>query len=241
MQALQDDSRPWVRMIWLFVALAALAALAGCAGSRGGSVPYEPTNFGRPDAESVVAVAEGPQRIGPLDKLRVNVFQVKELSGDFQVDSTGNVEFPLIGVVPAYGRTEEELRQELTRRLGEKYLRDPSVQVTLAEQATRTITVDGSVKDPGVFPVKGSTTLMKAVAMAKGTTEDANIRRVYVFRTINGQRMAGAFDLHDIRRAQAVDPQVYGNDIIIVDGSRAQKLFRDLMSTIPLLGTLRPY
>jgi polysaccharide export outer membrane protein len=82
---------------------------------------------------------------------------------------------------------------------------------------------------------------MQAVALAKGTTEDANIRRVIVFRTINGERMAGAFDLADIRRAKAKDPTIYGNDIVIVDGSRAQKLFSQILSTLPMLSVLRPY
>jgi polysaccharide export outer membrane protein len=82
---------------------------------------------------------------------------------------------------------------------------------------------------------------MQAIAMAKGTTQDANPSRVIVFRTIRGERTAGAFDLADIRRAKAEDPVIYGNDIIIVDGSRARSLFRDLMSSFPLLSVLRPF
>lgn len=215
--------------------------LAGCAG-RGGPVPYEPKNFGRPDAETLApSVDEGTLRIGALDKVKVNVFQVPELSGEFQVDSSGVIDFPLIGNVRALGRSEAELRQELVRRLGEKYLKNPNVQVALSERTMQSVTVDGSVRDPGVFQLKGTTTLMKAVAMAKGASEDANIRRVVIFRTINGQRMAGAFDLAAIRRAEAEDPPVYGNDIVVVDGSRTQQVFRNIISAIPVLGVLRPY
>ena len=65
--------------------------------------------------------------------------------------------------------------------------------------------------------------------------------RVVVFRTIQGEKMAGAFDLQDIRRAKAEDPIIYGNDIVIVDGSRARAVYRDLMSTLPLLTILRPF
>ena len=243
MRVLRHDDHPRLvaRLLILLLAAGALLALSGCAGTRGGKVPYEPTNFGRPDAESVAPVDQGPRLIGALDKVTVNVFQVKELSGEFQVDAAGNIEFPLIGRVKAQGRTEDDVRLELVRRLGEKYLRDPNVQVALSEQTKQSFTVDGSVRDPGVFEVRGPTTLMKAVAMAKGTSEDANPRRVIIFRTVNGQKMAGAFDLADIRKGVAVDPPVYGNDIVIVDGSRTQKLFQTLMSTIPLLGVLRPY
>lgn len=239
MRVMQHDActRLWQRLFMIIVAGASLA-LAGCAG-RGGPVPYT-GNLARPDVETVTRT-DGPTRIGALDKVKVNVFQVEALSGEFQVDRTGNIDFPLIGVVQVQGKTEDELRQLLTARLGEKYLRNPTVQVAISEQTAQSITVDGSVKQPGVFAIKGTTTLMKAVAMAEGASEDANVHRVIVFRTIKGERLAGAFDLGAIRKAQAEDPQIYGNDIIIVDGSKTQKLFKDLMSTIPLLGVLRPF
>jgi polysaccharide export outer membrane protein len=238
MRVMRHDAglRLWQRLLMI---VASSLALAACAG-RGGPVPYEPSNFGKPDVETVT-VAEGPSRLGALDKVRVNVFQVAELSGEFQVDRAGMIDFPLIGAVEAQGKTADELKSVLAARLGDKYLRNPNVQVAITEQTTQSITVDGSVKDPGVFAIKGTTTLMKAVAMAKGASEDAKVHRVIIFRTINGERMAGAFDLGAIRRAQALDPPIYGNDIVIVDGSKAQKMFKDLMSTIPLLGVLRPF
>jgi polysaccharide export outer membrane protein len=77
--------------------------------------------------------------------------------------------------------------------------------------------------------------------MARGTSREANPSRVVVFRTIRGERMAGAFDLQDIRRAKAADPVIYGNDIVVVDGSRARALYSDLMNSIGLLSVLRPY
>jgi polysaccharide export outer membrane protein len=225
----------------LLLAAAAILLASGCStSSRGGSVPYEPTNFGRPDVEATL-VAEGPQRISPLDKLKVSVFQVESLSGDFQVDNAGNIDFPLIGTVAARGKTTNELAQVIATGLGKKYLRSPNVQVALVEASPQTITVDGSVRGPGVFPLKGTTTLMRAVAMAKGTSEDANPSRVIVFRTVNGQRSAGAFDLQAIRRAESEDPVIYGNDLVIVDGSRARTLFRDVLNSLPILGLLRPF
>jgi polysaccharide biosynthesis/export protein len=83
--------------------------------------------------------------------------------------------------------------------------------------------------------------LMRAVALAQGTSEDANPSRVYVFRTISGQRMAAAFDLRAIRRAEAEDPPIYGNDIVVVDGNRARSLFRDVIQTLPVLSLFRPF
>jgi polysaccharide export outer membrane protein len=53
--------------------------------------------------------------------------------------------------------------------------------------------------------------------------------------------MAAAFDLSAIRRAEADDPMIYGNDIVVVDGSRGRALFRDIMTAFPLLAIFRPF
>lgn len=232
-------SRAAGRLLLLLALLVGAAALSGCAG-RGGSVPYAPANFDRPDVEGVVASAE-EQRIAPLDKLTINVFQVDSLSGEFQVDTAGAITFPLIGSVQAQGKTAPELGALIGQKLGQRYLQSPNVQVSIKDRADATVTVDGSVRQPGVYPVKGSLTLMRAVALARGTAEDANPSRVVVFRTVKGQRMAAAFDLKAIRRAEAEDPVIYGNDLVVVDGSRARAIFRDVMTSFPLLSIFRPF
>lgn len=219
--------------------LGALILVSACA-TRGGSVAYDPEGFGAPDPEPALAL-EGPQRVGPLDKVRVSVFQVADLSGEFQVDGSGNIDFPLIGSVEAQGKTATELADVLARRLGERYLQSPNVQVAITEAYQHSITVDGAVREPGVRPLRGTTTLMRAIAMARGTVENANPARVVVFRTINGERMAAAFDLRQIRRAEAEDPIIYGNDIVIVDSTNTRSLFREIISTIPVLGLFRPF
>lgn len=223
------------RMVMVVAALGA----AACTG-RTGKVPYNPTEFVPPDAQAQ-PVASAALPIGALDTVNVNVFQVASLSGEFKVDTAGRIDYPLLGAVQAQGRTTDQLSQQLASSLSQKYLQSPNVQVSIKERAEQTITVDGSVRNPGQFIIKGPTTLLQAVAMAKGTTEDANPSHIIVFRTIRGERVAGAFDLKTIRRAGAEDPAIYGNDIVIVDGSRARQVYRDLMSTLPLLGLLRPF
>ena len=221
--------------------VATLVILAGCAaGGRGGNVPYEPSNFGPPDAEAL-AVPQSQQRLAVNDKLRVTVFQVEDLSGEFQVDAAGNIQFPLIGAVTAQGRTPIELRDEISRRLSERYLNQPDVQIAVLEQSEQTITVDGAVREPGVLPIRGATTLMRAVALAKGMTEDANPSRVLVFRTIGGERIAAAFDMQSIRSAESEDPPIYGNDVVVVIGSRNRLMWQSVLQALPVLGLFRPY
>ena len=218
----------------------AFVALAGCAGGRGGPVAYNPTNFGAPDVEAA-PIAAAQERIGPLDKLKISVFNVEAMTGEYQVDANGNISYSLLGTVSAAGKTPGELARILASRLNEKLYRDPKVQVAIAVPAEQTVTVDGSVKDPGIFPIKGTTTLLRVVALAHGMADDANPSRVIVFRTVKGVKSAGAFDVKAIRLAQAPDPTIYGNDVVIVDGSRARKLFKDILSSTGIFSILRPF
>ena len=219
-------------------------ALSGCASERLTNVPYDPATFRAPQPEPA-EVARGEAQIAPYDKLEIKVFQVEDLSGEFQVNPAGQISYPLIGLVDAAGKTPVQLSELIAARLGAKYVRSPKVQVNITEAAAaeQTVTVDGSVKEPGAFPVKGQTTLMRAVALAKGLGDGANPRRVVVFRTIDGQRHAAGFDLLAIRRAQSEDPTIYPNDIVVVDGrdTRVQSAFQQILQTIPILAIFRPF
>lgn len=220
----------------------ALVLLAGCA-TRGGSIPYDVQDFGRPDPPSAAPGLDlgADYRIAPLDKLNVTVFQVADLSSEVEVDLGGNISMPLIGQVRAVDLTTRELQDQIAHRLGERYLRNPQVTVSVRESTRRNITVDGSVRQPGQFALNGPTTLLQAVAMARGPDESANPRRVAVFRQIQGHRMAAAFDLTDIRRGRAEDPVIYTGDIIVVDGSRLRAIQREILGSLPILGAFRPY
>ena len=221
-------------------ALGAALVLAGCASTRGGPIPYDTGLFQAPDAPKL-ATLETNYKIAPMDTVSVQVFRMKDLSGDYQVDLTGNISLPLIGEVRAANMTTAELDQQLTAKFGEKYLENPDVSVGVKDSAKRAVTVDGAVKQAGAFPTTGPLTLMQAVALAGGTTEDANIRRVAVFRTIGGQRQAAAFDLQDIRRGQMQDPTIYPGDVVVVDGSTVKALYKQILGALPGLSLFRPF
>lgn len=224
--------------------LAGAAALmlvpAACTDSRGGPIPYNVQDFGVPDSPSLGALEAG-YKIAPMDTLNIRVFKMDDLTGDYQVDLAGNISLPLIGEVRAVDVTTAELDSILTRRFGEKYLEHPDVSVGIKSSARRNVTVDGAVKEAGAFAVNGPMTLMQAVALAGGTTEDANARRVAVFRQIDGQRQAAAFDLMSIRRGEMQDPKVYAGDIIIVDGGSAKSLHKELLRGLPILSVFMPF
>ena len=213
--------------------------LTGCADSRGGPIPYNVSSFGTPDAPQIAPLDAG-YKIAPMDTLTVKVFKMPDLSGDYEVDLAGHISMPLIGEVSAYDLTTAQLDTALTQKLGEKYLENPDVSVGIKSSTRRNVTVDGAVNRAGSFPILGPTTLMQAVAAAGGTREDANARRVAIFRTIGGKRQAAAFDLTSIRRGQDPDPEVYAGDIVVIDGSGIKAAQKQILSSIPLLSIFGP-
>lgn len=231
---------PAITKIVSMAIFAPVLVLMGCADSRGGPIPYNVSNFGVPDSPELVPLQAG-YKIAPMDTLTVKVFKMPDLSGDYEVDLAGNISMPLIGELRAYDLTTAQLDESLTHKLGEKYLENPDVSVGIKSSTRRSVTVDGAVTRAGSYPVNGPTTLMQAVAAAGGARDDANIRRVAVFRTISGQRQAAAFDLQEIRRGEATDPPVYAGDIVVVDGSAIKAAQKQMFQSFPLLSIFTPF
>lgn len=177
-----------------------------------------------------------PYLIGPFDKLTIDVFGIQELSNkEVQADASGRISFPLAGVVEASGKTPAELENLIEARLRNRYVRQPQVTVNLKETVSQVITVDGQVQMPGLYPVVGRMTLMRAIATARGASENASLEDVVIFRTVGGQKMAGLYNLKAIRNGQYADPEVYANDVVVVGDSSARRLFKDLLAAVPLI------
>ena len=226
------------RRLFAVICAVGLGWLAGCADTRGGSIPYD-RPLAAPDEVRFQTLGAN-YKIAPMDKLAIKVFRMSDLSGEYDVDLAGNISLPLIGQLTAANLTTEQLDEQLTQKLGAKYLEHPDVSVAIKASTAHVVTVDGAVREGGSFPVGGTVSLIQAIAMAKGTADDANARRVAVFRTIGGQRQAAAFDLTAIRRGQAPDPQIYPGDIVVVDGSSVKAAQKQILQSIPLLSIFGP-
>lgn len=226
----------------LVLAVMASLFLAACADGGAGPMAKD-TLYGQalppPDPAKAMISAE-EYRVGPMDVLDIAVYQSPDLTRVIQVDAVGQIGMPLIGAVPVAGKTVTEIQADLTARLKERYLRSPEVTVAVKEFASQKVTVDGSVTQPGVYPLVGKTTLMQSIAMARGVDRLANHKRVAIFRTVNSQRMVAVFDLDEIRTGTMDDPQVYANDVVFVDRSGSKSLFRDVISSVPLLSVFVP-
>lgn len=177
-------------------------------------------------------------KIGPLDTLSVTVFQEPDLSqAAVQVDASGNVLLPLIGQVKADEKTSTQLATEIGAKLEAKYLTNPQVSVLVTQSVSQHVTVDGSVTEPGVYAIQGRTSLLDALAMAKGTSRVAALDQVAVFRMVDGKRVGGVFDVDKINRGLALDPEIKGDDTIVVGLSNVKSAWRDILTAAPLLTT----
>jgi polysaccharide export outer membrane protein len=221
---MRPDPRPWLAFLALITLVVALMAAAGARaeGPHDSAQPF-PVN---PAAQDY--------RIGPQDKLNITVFQVKDLTVEkMQVDATGRILLPLIGAVMAQGKTTTELSNEIATLLAAKYLRDPQVSVVVEESASQKVTVEGAVNEAGVFPLRGKTSLLEAVAMAKGPSRNANTKHVAIIRNVDGEARAAIFDLAAIQHGKARNPEILGNDIVVVDDSKSKQFWHEMVSSLP--------
>lgn len=212
--------------------------LSGCASSKLGGDPalkvVDAVQLPPPAAQDLVGT-QRPYLVGPFDKLTIDVFGIEELSRkDMQVSASGCLSYPLTGALDVAGKSTEEIEQLITESLRARAVRDPQVTVAVSETVSQVVTVDGQVKTPGVYPVLGRMTLIGALARAGSTNEYTKTEDVILFRTVGGQKMAARFNLKEIRRGAYPDPEIYGQDIIVVGESKLRRLLQDVQMVSPL-------
>lgn len=221
----------------VFLVLTAGLMTAGCASrpplAASGAKAYELI-----PADGDINRSRLEYEIGPLDVLSITVFQEKDLTlEEVPVDASGDILFPLIGRVHVAGRTSAKVSAEIASRLEERFLVNPQVSVLIKTAVSQKVTVDGQVKQAGVYPLQGETTLLQAIALAQGASETARLDQVIVFRQKGATRYAARFDLGDIQDGYAADPRILGGDTVIVGQSRSKVLMRTILAIAPTLST----
>jgi polysaccharide export outer membrane protein len=234
---------PFRRLFFLLMAVIGLALLSGC-----GSSPVRNPNLLQgqalqaPDTTTATGAYEGgtDYRIGAQDLLEISVFGIDELSRTVRVNSNGQISLPLIGGVMAGGKTIPELEKAIGAKLEDGYLQDPQVTVFVKEFTSQRVTLEGALNKPGIYPLTGKTTLLQAIAMAQGIDEDmADLHGVILFRQVDGKRAGAVFDLAQVRAGLMPDPQVYGDDVIVVEQSGSKSAFRRFIQSVPAIGLFR--
>ena len=132
------------------------------------------------EQQSLAAAATAPPTLQPGDKINVLVFGEQNLSGQYDIDQSGQISLPLSGTIKAQGLTQSELEQALAKKFRSEYLRNPKVTVTVMTLAPYYMM--GEVKNPGQFAYKSGLNVLTAMAIAGGPTYRASRNTVEIQR-----------------------------------------------------------
>ena len=122
-----------------------------------------------------------PYHLDAGDRLRVVVYGQEGLTNTYSISAGGSITMPLLGSVPARGRTPQGLAADITARLRNGFIREPSVAVEI--ESYRPFFILGEVQAPGQYPYVPNMTVESAVAIAGGFSPRARKDRVTITHT----------------------------------------------------------
>ncbi|MEL7199659.1 MAG: polysaccharide biosynthesis/export family protein [Pseudomonadota bacterium] len=216
----------------------AACALSGCASTPD---PVIGSASSQPNAElgqEKFSVARSTvYLLRPSDKITVNVFREPDFSlENVQIGVEGNVSLPLLGSIPAAGMTAQQLEENVTERLANSGLRSPLVNVNITEYASHLVTVEGAVRQPGVYEFVPGARLSSAVAQARGPERTAKIDQVAVFREGNEGIYVAKFDYGRMREGTMLDPVLEPGDRVVMGTDGLSVFWQDFLRAIPAFG-----
>lgn len=171
-----------------------------------------------PIAEPINVSAEPSYLLGPEDVLKVAVWKDEQLTQEMVVRPDGMITFPLIGEVMAAGRTAEDVRLEITKRLT-KYLPTPNVTVTVLKVQSYRIYVLGRVMKPGEYQAGHDTDVLQALSMAGGLTPYAAENDIKIIRRRQGsEEQVFTFRYGDARKGKELQQNIVlqRGDVVMV-------------------------
>ena len=155
-------------------------------------------------------------RLGPGDKLRVEVYKDTQLSQSVQIRPDGKITLPLVGDIDATGKTPLELRDTVAKALKE-YMTNPVVTVIVVEASAAIAYVVGEVAHPGTINLQGGPiTALQAIAMAGGLKDFANTKNIHILRKGVSGMQTIAFNYKDALKGHGASIYLKPGDTIVV-------------------------
>lgn len=196
---------------------------------------------GEPAPLSSLASVGNDYRIGANDLVEFDVFGVPDMKREVRVNASGMLSLPLIGAVTLAGLTAAEAERLIAAKYAENYLQNPQVSLFIKEFTTQRITIEGAVAKPGIYPVTGQLTLLRALALAGGGAQFSLLSEVMLFRGGSAQEAnTQMFDLERIRSGEIPDPIINSDDVIVVKRDPKRTALRDSLFG-DVLNTLNPF
>jgi|SRR5687768_778767 polysaccharide biosynthesis/export protein len=164
-----------------------------------------------------VIPGQSDYRIGIEDVLDIAVWNVAEMQKTVPVRPDGKISLPLVNDVTAAGLTPMELRNLLTKKIGD-YVQNPDVSVVVREIHSLRVSVIGQVRTPGRYDLRGPSTVLDALALAGGFTEFASRRKITILRPAGNttQRIRFNYDAAISQDSVASNLVIQAGDIVVV-------------------------
>ena len=207
------------RMKTIFCRFRFLAFLIGCTLLL--SCQWLGLATGQPKSQAGIqpkTVTTDAYRLNPGDKLEITVWHEENLKAEVLVLPDGTISFPLVGHVPAAGKTNEELVALLKERLS-KFVPDPEINIRLISADGNTIYVVGEVGHPGAINMTRPTDVMQALGMAGGLTQFAKRNSIHILRRdTGGHSKSIPFEYGDVEGGDNIESNILlqSGDTIIV-------------------------
>lgn len=155
--------------------------------------------------------------LGPEDILEISVWKDEALTKQVIVRPDGKISFPLVGEIQAAGRTVEDLRKEITEKIGE-FVSDPVVTVMMIGINSYKIYVIGKVNKPGTYTLGKPVNVMQALTMAGGFSPFADLGNIGILREENGEQVRIKFNYEDVAKGKKLEQNIHleSGDVIVV-------------------------
>lgn len=183
-------------MIHTIIKLSAVFLLLTLISACGSSRQIQEDNARRhiSESNSRIVQADSLYKIRPGDEIEILVWEQENFNTSATVGNQGNILIPLIGDVKVTGFTQSQLKRHLENRLSEYIRGDVNLTVSLRSIDNMEVSVFGRVADPDNYQVVDETSIFKVLSMAGGPSEEANLRRVKIYRK-TGDRNYDTIDL----------------------------------------------
>jgi len=133
------------------------------------------------------------------DVISIQVFDEPDLTMEATVGQSGAINYSYLGTLAVAGKSPEQLTDDITGKLRDGYLRNPSVNITVLKY--RSFFVDGQVRRPGSYGYEPGLTLAKAVSLAGGMTDRASKRKIFLTRDVEGSK-----NRYRVKLSQPIEP-----------------------------------
>ncbi len=190
-----------------------------------GEVPAPPaTTLSLPDgtasdavSPSAAASAEQGYLIGPGDVLDISVWKDDALTRACVVRPDGYISFPLVGDVPASGRTVRQLKSDMERKLS-SYVPGVVLSLEVKQINSMIVFVIGKVNNPGRFLLSVDVNVLQALATAGGLNPFAKRSKIKIFRQGSNETTIYPFDYDDVVEGKHLEQNIYlrRGDVVVV-------------------------